>query len=55
MAKDVQFPHRRLLLLDDELMQGIDDYRFANRIKTEAEAMRALLRLGLKHAPKVRK
>ena len=48
------YKERRLLLLDEELATAVADYRFANRIKSEAEAIRELLRLGLKHAPKRR-
>ena len=55
MPKDVKYPHKRLLQLDEELKAEIDDYRFAHRHRTEADALRELLRLGLKHAPKVRK
>jgi hypothetical protein len=32
------------------LAGAIEDYRFANRLKTEAEAIRQLLELGLKAA-----
>jgi len=51
MPKDVKYPHKRLLQLDDELKSDVENYRFAHRFQTEAEALRTLLRLGLKHAP----
>lgn len=36
-----------LLALDDELIEEIDTYRYANRIPTRSDAMRKLLRRGL--------
>jgi plasmid stability protein len=50
MPREVLYPHKRLLQLDDELKQAVADYRFAHRHATEAEAIRELLRIGLKHA-----
>ena len=35
------------LLLDDEELRAIDDWRFANRMPTRAAAIRELLRRGL--------
>jgi hypothetical protein len=39
----VQIP----LLLDEEILQAIEDYRFATRASTRMEALRSLIRLGL--------
>jgi hypothetical protein len=38
---------RKIVSLPAELAQAIEDYRFANRMKTEAEAIRRLIELGL--------
>lgn len=40
-------PSRFLLQIDPGLIDRIDDYRFAHRISSRAEAMRRLLALGL--------
>jgi hypothetical protein len=42
---------RKIVSLPAELARAIEDYRFANRLKTEAEAIRQLIDLGLKAAP----
>jgi hypothetical protein len=42
---------RKIVSLPAELAQAIEDYRFANRMKTEAEAIRRLIELGLGKAP----
>jgi hypothetical protein len=39
---------RKIVSLPAELAQAIENYRFANRLKTEAEAIRRLLVAGLK-------
>jgi hypothetical protein len=39
---------RKLISLPHALVRAIDDYRFANRIKTESEAIRRLIEAGLK-------
>lgn len=39
---------RKLVSLPREMVQAIEDYRFANRIKTEAEAIRRLIEAGLR-------
>lgn len=36
------------ILLDDDLVARIKDYRFSRRLDTEAEAYRRLLEAGLK-------
>ena len=42
---------RKMVSVPADLAQAIEDYRFANRIKTEAEAIRRLIELGLGKAP----
>jgi hypothetical protein len=37
-----------LLVLDNELFKQIDDFRFDNRIKSQSEAVRIILKEGLK-------
>ena len=37
-------------VLEPELLKQIDDFRFKNRFATRAEAIRELIRLGLKAA-----
>ena len=39
---------RKLLALPTSLVRDIADFRFANRLGTESEAMRRLLEAGLK-------
>ena len=34
-------------VVDEELLERIDNYRFANRLESRAEAIRELIRLGL--------
>ena len=38
-----------LLTLDDELLKRIEDYRYENRIPTRSEALRKLIKIGLKN------
>lgn len=47
MAKPVTLPHKRLLLLDAELKDAINEFRFRERFASEAEAIRELIRRGL--------
>ncbi len=42
---------RKMVSVPADLAQAIEDYRFANRMKTEAEAIRRLIELGLGKAP----
>jgi metal-responsive CopG/Arc/MetJ family transcriptional regulator len=37
-----------LLILDDEFLSRIDDFRFGNRINTRSEAIRRLIEESLK-------
>jgi hypothetical protein len=38
---------RKMVSLPAELAEQVEDYRFANRLKTEADAIRRLIQLGL--------
>lgn len=40
---------RKVVLLDETLVEAINDYRFENRHKTEMDAIRDLLNKGLVH------
>jgi len=39
-----------LLILEDDLLARIEDYRFGNRISSRSEAIRRLIEEGLKAA-----
>jgi hypothetical protein len=41
---------RKMVTLTAALAEAVEDYRFAKRLKTEAEAIRQLIELGLKSA-----
>ena len=47
MARPEQFPVSKLLRLDEVLAESISEFRFRNRFKTEADAIRELIRRGL--------
>lgn len=47
MAVNPETTTRKLVSLPRALAQAIADYRFTNRIKTEAEAIRRLIEMGL--------
>jgi metal-responsive CopG/Arc/MetJ family transcriptional regulator len=38
---------RKLVSLPRDLVRDVEDFRFSHRIKTESEAIRALIRAGL--------
>jgi metal-responsive CopG/Arc/MetJ family transcriptional regulator len=38
---------RKLVSLPRNLVRDVEDFRFSHRIKTESEAIRALIRAGL--------
>lgn len=42
---------RKSVSLPQELWQAIDDFRFRQRIRSEAEAFRQVVRLGLQASP----
>jgi hypothetical protein len=46
---------RKMVTLPAELARAIEDYRFTNRMKTEAEAIRQLIELGLRAAVESRR
>ena len=50
MAVNPETTVRKLVSIPREVWEKVDDYRFENRIKTESEAIRRLIELGLKAA-----
>jgi len=40
-----------MVKMDDELNRRLADFRFASRFKSEAEAVREIMRLGLESLP----
>lgn len=50
MAVNPETTVRKLVSLPKTMVQEIDDFRFQERIKTEAEAIRQLIALGLEVA-----
>lgn len=38
---------RKIITFDDDLLRRVEDYRFQERIRSEAEAIRKLIELGL--------
>lgn len=48
MVKDSELPVRKMVSLTAEQAKSVDDYRFNNRIKSEAEALRRIIDAGLK-------
>lgn len=38
-------------IVEEELLERIDNYRFENRLESRAEAIRQLIKLGLEHQP----
>lgn len=51
MAKDTQYPVRKLAYFSEEMAAAIADYRFANRIPSENETIRRLISIGLAATP----
>jgi metal-responsive CopG/Arc/MetJ family transcriptional regulator len=51
-AKPPKPDPRVIIPLPQELIDEIDDYRWANRLPSRAEAIRQLVRKGLRKAPK---
>jgi len=47
-----KLPSRVIIPMPSKLLEQIDDFRFANRLPSRAEAIRQLVKLGLKQAPK---
>ena len=46
---------RKLVSLPPEMSEAVEDYRFANRFKTESDAIRSLIEMGLAAAKKAPK
>ena len=47
MPPPTLYPIKKLIAITPETAQAIEDYRFENRLKTEAEAIRRLIETGL--------
>ena len=47
MGKTPEATSRKIITAPDRLWAAVDEYRFRERIRTEAEAIRRLLQLGL--------
>lgn len=45
--KPTQFTEQKIALVTPEMAKEIDEYRWANRLKSESEALRQILALGL--------
>ncbi len=50
MARPEQFPIAKLVRLDEALAERINEFRFRERFKTEADAIRELIRRSLEGA-----
>lgn len=48
MASTTAFPVRKMLWLPDDLAEQIKDYRHEKKIESENEAIRRLIKRGLK-------
>jgi Arc/MetJ-type ribon-helix-helix transcriptional regulator len=48
MGRPKRVATRKPVSLPPELAKAVEDYRFANRFKTESDAIRLLIELGLK-------
>ena len=47
MAKQPVFTAKKLIALDPKMVREIESYRFNERIKSESQAIRRLIELGL--------
>jgi hypothetical protein len=52
MAKQAILTAKKLVALDPEMVKAIEDYRFGARIRTESEAIRRLIEIGLEAVQK---
>ena len=43
-----EFPERIFMALSTDMLKSIEDYRFANRFKSQSAAVRKLMELGLR-------
>jgi len=50
MARSEQFPISQLVRFDEVIAERINEFRFRERFKTEADAVRELIRRGLEDA-----
>jgi hypothetical protein len=50
MPRSKNMEARKMVSLPPSLAEQVEDYRFENRLKTEADAIRRLLQLGLEAA-----
>lgn len=50
MAKQAVLTAKKLVALDPEMVKAIEDFRFEERIRSESEAIRRLIELGLEAA-----
>ena len=50
MARPKSMEARKMVSLPAGLAEQVEDYRFENRLKTEADAIRRLIQLGLETA-----
>jgi DNA-binding winged helix-turn-helix (wHTH) protein len=55
MANKLKYPHKKLIELDSELYQAVQEYRFSLRYKSENAALRELIRLGLAFSAEVKR
>lgn len=53
MAVNSATTTRKLVSLPNSMVQAIEDFRFRERVKTESEAIRRLIELGLEAAKTV--
>lgn len=50
MPKPLTMGSRKMVSLPPEMAERVEDFRYEQRFKTEADAIRELIRLGLKSA-----
>jgi metal-responsive CopG/Arc/MetJ family transcriptional regulator len=50
MSDELSVMARKSVSLPSDLWKQVEDYRFAHRLKTESEAIRRLIELGLEAA-----
>lgn len=50
MARIATLTAKKLVALEPSVVREIEDFRFSERIKTESEAIRRLIELGLEAA-----
>jgi len=53
MPPPTLYPVKKLIAITPDTAQAIEDYRFSNRLKSEAEAIRRLIEAGLKSQDKI--